>query len=194
MTKYLVFIGALAQFIGIASYIRETIKGKTKPNKVTWLLWSIAPLIATFATLSNGVKLSVIPVFMAGFGPLLVFISSFINKKSYWKIEKFDYVCGVLSVFALVFWAITKNPNIAIIFAILSDGFASIPTLIKSWHYPETETVIPFLAGLFSSTTSFFAIVIWNFSSVAFPLYLIIMNCILIFVITRLKIFPRKGL
>lgn len=192
--QYLVFIGVTAQFIGIASYIKETVKGNTKPNRITWLLWSIAPLIATFAALSNGVRLSVLPVFMAGFGPLLVFISSFVNKKSYWKLEKFDYLCGLFSILALVLWAITKEPIVAIIFAILSDGFASVPTLVKSWHHPETETVSPFLAGLFSSITGFFAIVVWNFSSVAFPLYLVIINCILIFVILRLKIFPNKKL
>lgn len=190
---YLVFIGAIVQLVGIGSYIKETIKGKTKPNRITWLLWSIAPLIATFAALSDGVKLSVLPVFMSGFGPFLVFLFSFVNKKSYWKLEKFDYVCGALSILALVFWGITKNPNIAIIFAILSDAFAAVPTLIKSWHHPETETVSPFLAGLFSSSTSFFAITIWGFSSVAFPLYLVSINCVLIFTILRLKIIPVKN-
>ncbi len=190
--QYLVFVGALVQFIGITAYIRETIKGKNKPNKISWLLWSIAPLIATFAALSDGVKLSVVPVFMSGFGPLLVFIFSFVNKKSYWKLEKFDYICGAFSLLALFFWAITKDPNIAIIFSILSDGSASIPTLTKSWYHPETETASPFLAGLFSSITSFFAITVWNFSSVAFPLYLVIVNYILIFVIVRLKIFTNK--
>lgn len=78
--KYLVFVGVIAQIVGIADYVKDTIKGKNKPNKVTWLLWSIAPLIATFAAISNGVRLSVLPVFMAGFGPLLVLIASFINK------------------------------------------------------------------------------------------------------------------
>jgi len=86
--QYLVFVGAIVGLIGIVSYIKETIQGKTKPNKITWLLWSIAPLIATFAALSDGVKLSVLPVFMSGFGPLLVLLASFVNKKSYWKLEK----------------------------------------------------------------------------------------------------------
>lgn len=53
--QYLIFIGATAQLIGIASYIKGTIKGNTKPNRVTWLLWTIAPMIATVATLSGGV-------------------------------------------------------------------------------------------------------------------------------------------
>ena len=74
--QYLVIVGAIVNLTGAISYIKETLKGNTKPNKVTWLLWAIAPLIATFAALSDGVRLSVLPIFMSGFGPLLVFIAS----------------------------------------------------------------------------------------------------------------------
>ncbi|MEI7919425.1 MAG: hypothetical protein WCH65_04430 [bacterium] len=50
-------------------------------------------MIATVAALSDGVRRAVLPVFISGFGPFLVFISSFINKKAYRKLEKSDYVC-----------------------------------------------------------------------------------------------------
>ena len=65
MLQYLVFVGAGVQLLGIAAYVKETLRGKTKPNKVTWLMWSIAPLIATFAALSDGVTLAALPVFMS---------------------------------------------------------------------------------------------------------------------------------
>lgn len=185
--KYLVFVGAIAQLIGIVSYIKDTIRGNNKPNRVTWLLWSITPLIATFAAISNGVRLSVLPVFMAGFGPLLILIASFVNKKSYWKLKKFDYFCGLFSLLALILWMITKQANIAILFAIIGDGFAATPTLIKSFKYPETETAGPFLGGIISSISGFFAIVVWDFSSLAFPIYLIFINSLLIFSILRKK-------
>lgn len=176
MFQYLVLLGVTVQLLGIFYYIKEMLKGNTKPNRVTWLLWAVAPLIGTAAAISNGVRLSVLPVFMTGFGPLLVFIFSFANKNSYWKLGKFDYFCGFFSVLALVLWGITKEPVIAIIFAIASDGFAAIPTLIKAWNYPETETASTYLAGLFSALTSFVAIKIWNFSSVAFPMYIVILT------------------
>ncbi len=189
MTQYLVFVGAIVQLIGIASYIKDIIKGDTKPNRVTWLLWSIAPLIATFAAMSNGVKWSVIPVFMTGLGPLLVLFVSFANKNSYWKLEKLDYLCGLFSILALVLWGITKQPNIAIIFSIIGDGLAAIPTLIKSWKHPETETVDAYTTSLFNSLTSFAAIKMWTFAEIAFPVYLVFVNSVLIISILRKKIF-----
>lgn len=183
--QYFVILGVLVQIIGITKYIRETIRGNTKPNRISWLLWSIAPIIGAIATLSKGFTLAALPVFMSGFGPFLVFISSFINKNSYWKLGKFDYICGVFSILALVLWYITKEANVAILLAILSDGAASIPTLVKAWHHPETETAAPFMAGLFSNLTSSLAIRSWTFTEIAFPSYLITFNVILISLIKR---------
>ena len=122
-------------------YVKETIKGNTKPNRVTRLMRAIAPIIGTIAALYDGVHRSVLPVFMAGFGPLLVFFSSFVNKKAYRKLEKFDYICGIFSLLALILRRYTKQPVIAIFFAILSDALACIPTVIKGRKYPETESL-----------------------------------------------------
>jgi hypothetical protein len=188
MIQYLVFVGAAVNLLGILSYLKNTLRGTTKPNRVTWLMWSIAPLIATAAAFSDGVRLAVLPVFMAGFGPLIIFIASFINKNSYWKLEKFDYLCGFFSVLALIFWAITKDPIVAIIFSIASDGFACMPTIAKAWRHPETETGIAFVSGLFSALTSFAAVSVWVFSQYAFALYLVIANSVLIFAIYRKRV------
>lgn len=187
MLQYIVFLGAAAGLYGAFDYIRDTIKGETQPNRVTWLMWSVAPLIGTAAALSEGVGWATLPVFMAGFCPFLVLLSSFHNPKAYWKSTLFDYLCGLFSVLALVLWGITRDPMVAIVFAIMSDGFAAVPTLIKSWRYPESETVTPFTTGLFASLTSFFAIKLWTAPEVAFPAYLVVMNTMLIFAVTKGK-------
>jgi len=177
--EILLIIGVIVNLIGISSYIFNTLKGKTKPNRVTWLLWSIAPMIAFFAAVSEGRTWGAIPTFMSGFGPLLVFIASFLNKNAFWKLNSIDYICGASSVIALILWGITKEANLAIIFAILSDGLAAIPTLIKSWKDPDSETVTPYIIGMLFQTTTFLTVKYWEFSEFGFSLYLIIINIIL---------------
>lgn len=188
MLQYAVVVGAAVQLLGVLSYMKETLHGNTKPNRVTWLMWSIAPLIATFAALADGVTWAVLPVFMAGFAPLLVFISSFVNPHAYWKLERFDYLCGLFSILALVLWVITREPAVAIGFAIASDAFAAAPTLVKSWKYPETETVDAYTTGVFNALTSFAAIKTWTFAAFAFPVYLVLVNSALILAIYRRKL------
>ncbi|MFH1089280.1 MAG: hypothetical protein V1716_02550 [Candidatus Uhrbacteria bacterium] len=180
MLQYAVLLGAGAQLIGKYFYAKETLLGRTKPNRVTWLMWSSAGLIASIAAFSDGVRWAALPVFMAGLTAFLIFIASFVNPKAYWKLETFDYICGACSILALILWWVTKEPIVAIIFAVASDGFAATPTIIKSWKFPETEFVKTYMVALFSAATSFFALKTFSFSELAFPIYLIFVNILLI--------------
>jgi hypothetical protein len=185
--EYLILLAALAALLGAFVYIRSMFKGGAKPNRITWLMWSVAPFIATAAAVSSGVTWVALPVFMAGFSPFLIFISSFLIKNAYWKLTSFDYVCGILSILAIVLWLVTSNPNVAIVFAIASDGLAAVPTLIKGWQHPETESSWPYIIGLFSPLTSFTAITAWTFSEYAFPAYLIVIDILLFSCVLRKK-------
>jgi len=94
----------------------------------------------------------------------------------------------VLSVIALLLWIVSQDPNVAIIFAMASDGLASVPTLTKAWNHPETEVAWPFLVGVFNASTSFWVLTAWAFSSYAFPAYLIAINVLLFFSVYKKKL------
>ena len=188
MLEYLVFVAAFATLLATFVYVRSMFKGGAKPNRVSWLMWSIAPFIATAAAISNGVGWAALPVFMSGLSPFLIFTASFVSKKAHWTLASFDYVCGLLSGLALVLWYVTEDPNVAITFAIVSDGLASIPTLTKGWKHPETESAWPFMVGAFNASTSFWAFTMWTFSAYAFPAYLIVINILLFFSVYKKKL------
>ncbi len=114
--QYLVLLWALVSLAWVINYLKNTIKGKAKPNRISRLIRSVAPMISNIAALSDRIRRVVLPVFMSGFGPFLVFLVSFINKKAYWKLEKSDYICGIFSALALILRAITKDPAIELLF------------------------------------------------------------------------------
>lgn len=185
-----VFFGAFLNLIGSVNYVYNTIKGKTKPNRVTWFLWALAPLIAFSAMISEGIGRSAVMTFMVGFGPLMVFIASFVNRKSVWKITKFDFVCGVLSLIGLALWAVTKNAALAILLSIVADGLALLPTLIKAWTNPETESHLVFMNGALSAFITMLTIKTWTFAEGAFPVYIFVV-CTLLYVLIRFKLGNR---
>src|SRR5690349_4744087 len=115
-----IIFGTLIGAAGSFAYLLDTVKGKVKPNRVSFLLWSIAPFIAFAAQIKQGVGLEALMTFSTGFLPLTTFIASFVNKNAEWKITKFDIVCGVLSIIGLILWLITKVGNVAITFSILA--------------------------------------------------------------------------
>ena len=186
LDHWLVILSVVLSFSGCGAYIRDMFRGKSKPNLVTWGLWAFAPLIATGAALSaHADGWATARIFMAGFGPLLIFLFAFIVPQSYWKLTKLDYACGALSLIALGAWLGVNQPILAILLAAIADLLATLPTIIKAWKYPETETVYTYLVGLFTASIIIPAIPVWNIENSAFQIYLLTANTILFIVVLR---------
>jgi hypothetical protein len=168
-----VYLGAALSALGGGLYLRDTLRGTTQPNRVTWLLWAIAPLLAAAVEFDEGVGLRALTTFMVGFMPLLVFIASFHSPGAVWKIGWLDYVCGALSVAGTVGWLLTRSGVVAIVAAVLADALAGVPTLVKSWTHPQTESVSSYLGALANSSILLLTVVTWTTAVVAFPLYIV---------------------
>lgn len=174
-----IIIGTLLGAIGSFAYLIDTVKGKVKPNRVSFLLWAIAPLIAFAAQIKQGVGLESLMTFSTGFLPLTVFIASFVNKQAEWKVTKFDLVCGVLSMIGLVLWLVTKVGNVAITFSILADGLAAIPTLVKAYQYPDTELAWPWMTTVFGVILTLLTLNELTFANSGFIIYILIVNTLI---------------
>jgi hypothetical protein len=166
-----IYVGSAIGAAGAVVYLRDTLRGTTKPNRVTWLLWAVAPLLAAAVELKEGVGLRALPTFMVGFMPLLIFIGSFHNSASVWKVRRLDYACGLVSVLGTIVWLVTRNGVLAISAAIAADFLAGLPTLMKSWTHPETETVHSYVGALISMVVLLLTVDHWTFDVVAFPLF-----------------------
>ena len=130
--------------------------------------------------------------FSTGFLPLTVFIASFLNKNAVWKLTRFDLMCGILSLMGLVLWLITKVGNVAILFSIVADALAAVPTVVKAYKFPDTEIAWPWLATVVGVALTLLTISTFTFANSGFILYILVLN-ILIYVLVKFRI-GRKNL
>ena len=182
-----IIIGTLIGAVGSVAYLIDTVKGKVKPNRVSFLLWSIAPLIAFFAQIQQGVGLEALMTFSTGFLPLTVFIASFVNKQAEWKLTRFDLLCGILSLLGLVLWIITRVGNVAIFFSIVADGLAALPTIVKAYKYPDTELAWPWIATVVGVVLTLLTLSTFTFANSGFILYILVVN-IVIFALVQFRL------
>lgn len=189
LPEKIIYIIFLTSFIGSFFYIKNIFLGKTKPNLISWSIWSSAPFIGVFFQIKAGAGLSVLPVFMAGFTSFLVIVVSILRKNAYWKINTFDIICGIISLFAFLLYVFTRDLSISILFAIMSDALAYIPTIVKSWNFPNTETGLMYIIGIINNIIGLLIIKLWVFPIYSFSISIVILNLIIIFCIYRKKIF-----
>ena len=178
-----IYLGAAINLAGSSVYIVHTLKGRTRPNRVSFFMWALASMVAFAGELRQGVGLPALMTFTAGFVPLLIFLASFVNKQAAWKLTRFDFGCGALSLLGLTLWLATGKGNIAILFAILADGLAAIPTIRKSYTHPETESWIGYFAGGINGLVALLVIPRWTFANYGFPLYITIICAIISYLV-----------
>jgi hypothetical protein len=185
-----IIVGTLLGAAGTVAYLVNTVRGRVRPNRVSFLLWSVVPMIAFFAQIKQGVGLVALMTFSTGFLPFTVFIASFFNKNSEWKLTMFDLTCGILSVAGLVLWMVTKVGNIAILFCIIADGLAAVPTIMKAYRYPDTEIAWPWIATSVGVILTLLTLSKWTFANSGFILYILFIN-ILIYCLVQFRLGER---
>ncbi len=179
LPEYCAIVGAIIGSVGGLYYLYDTIVGKAQPNRITWLLWGIFPMVIFVAQRVQGVASISWTSFVAGFMPLLIVAASFFNKKAYWKSDPRDYYLMAAAVIGIILWAITDNPNLALLFSLLADILAAIPTLIKSYRHPQSESWIGYGISAIGFGISLLSVQVFNFENVTFAAYIFILNAAL---------------
>jgi hypothetical protein len=142
-----VFLGVAISLSGSYFYLRDTWRGVTAPNRVTWLLWGVEPLLAFAVEREQHIGLASVMTFVFGLVPLVIFAVSFHDRRSVWQIGRFDVACGVISVVGLGLWLASNEPTVGLLSFIAADAVAALPTLRKSFVEPTSESAWQFFAS-----------------------------------------------
>ena len=127
-------------FIGYIPYLRDIVKGKTKPHVYSWFLWSFVTLIAFALQISGGAGTGAFVTLAAAVMCIAVIVLGFIHKSQV-KIVWVDTLFLILAVVALLLWLVAKQPVLSAILTTLIDLLGFAPTVRKSWNNPHSETL-----------------------------------------------------
>ncbi len=189
LPEYFGYLPILISIFGVVSYIKAIYRGTVRPNLVSWIFWAIAPLIGVYVSYQSGVSIPLlVSTFVAGFMPAVVVVFALFKKNGYFKATVFDLWCGLFSAIAIGIWITTKNPFLSLTFAILADLLAGIPTIIKSWRDDHNESIGPYLAATINQVITLLIITNFAFVNYSFPVYLILLNVLIIWGIKKKKL------
>jgi hypothetical protein len=175
---FTVFSVAIRLFGG-AQYCWGVLRGKAQPNPITWFLWGLTPLITFFASLQYGFQPQSLVLLAMAASPLTVSALAILLHRSREHFTPFALVCGAFALVGIVLWQITSIPELAILFSIVADIFATLPTLEKAYRNPASEYAWPYFMSIVSMAITLLTIQAWVFAVYAFPLYMLLVNVVL---------------
>lgn len=171
---------------GGLAYARAVIRGRAKPNPITWFFWALTALIVFVAQVVAGVGWGASISFALGLSPLVIFVLSLRHNWSRAHFTPATVTCAVIASVGVILWQLTQDPNLAIIFSIVADFFGSLPTVIKAYQRPQSEVSLPYLLSMLSMVITLLTLTRWGFADFAFPVYIFCINA-LIFSLTRFE-------
>src|SRR3990167_10674293 len=178
-------IAGILALVGYIPYIYTTVRGKTRPNKATWIIWTVIGGLIAFSYLFEGDKNTIWLPLGYFIGPLIVAILSFRFGYSEWT--KLDIICLVVGGISIIPWIIADNAMFTLLINVFIDATGAIPTLVKTYREPETEDLTAWFIFFVANTLEIFAIEQWNLAAL-YPVYLFILAGLMVLFILRDKL------
>src|SRR5665811_1165536 len=131
-----VILGLISSFV----YFIAILKGEARPHRTTRLVFLLISTLITLALFAQGNRVAVWLSAVSTFQSVVIFLLSI--KYGMGGRSKTDIFCLLIAFIGIASWQLTKDPLIALYFAIAADFTGIVPTLIKTYHFPHTEVWI----------------------------------------------------
>lgn len=165
-------IGILSGFVFLAAdipYAIQTYRRKIKPHRITWFVIVVLNVIAFANQAASGATNS-LWIFGAGvLATLLVFILSI--SRGVGGFSAIDIISLTGAMAGLALWKIIGTPLASIIATITVSLIALVPTYIKSYKNPKSESKYPWLIASISTILAAISVGKLDIQLLLLPIY-----------------------
>jgi hypothetical protein len=185
------YVGMLAGIISLFAYslyIRAILKGGTKPSRTTWWIMSVLAFSVYFSAEASGAKFT---LWVARGEVVGITITALLLiKYGSREREKGEVFCIIGAIVSMIILWVFQAPIVALVASLATDSFALWPTIQKTIRNPKEEDRLAWVFTQTANLFNLFAISSLSFGDVIYPIWLFILDGIVLWLI----IFPKgKG-
>jgi len=100
-----------------------------------------------------------------------------------WSTTQYDYVFFGLGILGVILWQTFNAPLLAIILSVLADLFFAIPTLIKIYKNPKSESAISWIPYCVAGIFGLLSLGAFSLTEVLYPFYIFTLNFMVLIMI-----------
>jgi hypothetical protein len=186
-------LSGIAGGFSLAAYVpllEAIFRREYAPERATWFIWCVVTGVIALAYIANGLWLSAIVPLGYSLGCASIALLSIKYGVGGWT--KTDKRCIAISATGILLWLVTGNELIALFLNILAEAAGAVPTVLRAWDDPNSEPRTGWIIFLLGGITSFFAASSWNVVSLAYPVFIILLQGTIVWRLS-LKKEPKIG-
>jgi hypothetical protein len=186
MTYIAPVLGVLAGLVGIADtipYVRDTVRGLTRPHRGTWLIWSVLAIVACLSQRADGASWSLI---MAGVQAILTSVIVLLSiRHGEGGLRPTETIMIALAGAGVIGWIVADEPIIATACVVAADLLGAAMMVPKTYRDPDSETLATFAFASLGGALAAGAAGSADVSLLLYPVYYCLVNIVIAILINH---------
>jgi len=135
-------LAGLAGLVGTAPYVRDVIARSTRPQRGTWLIWSMLAIVVGLSQRADGATWSVVMAgaHAAGNGLVLALAVRYGTG----RLSRQELALVAVAGAGVTGWVLADDPLVATVCVVAADLVALAMMVPKTWRDPGSETLSTF--------------------------------------------------
>jgi hypothetical protein len=177
MTEAAPVLGVLAGVCAVANtipYIRDIVRGRTRPHRGTWLVWAVLAIVVYFSQRADGASWSLL---MAGTQAMLtglIFILAIRHGEGGLGVT--DVLLTATAAAGVAGWIACDKPIVATASVVVADLLAAAMMTPKTYRDPGSETFASFTLASIGGAFATAAVASAEPGLVMYPAYFCVVN------------------
>ena len=187
-------LGVLAGVVGIADtipYVRDTLRGSTRPHRATWLIWGTLAIVVCFSQRADGASWSLIMAAAQAVLTSLIFVLAI--RRGTGGLDAADLVVIAIAGGGVVGWILAEDPIVATACVIVADLIAAAMMIPKTYRDPDSETLVTFAFASVSGALAAASVGALDAALLLYPIYFCLVNGAIAVLIHRRRAALARG-
>jgi hypothetical protein len=170
-------LGVLAGGVGIADtipYVRDTLRGATRPHRATWLIWGVLAVVVCLSQYADGAAWSLVMAAVQAVLTSLIFVLSI--RRGEGGLRASEAVMIAVAGVGVIGWIVADEPLVATACVVAADVIGAAMMIPKTYRDPESETLITFVLASVGGALAAGAVGAVDLSLLLYPVYYCLVN------------------
>jgi hypothetical protein len=184
MTEIVPVLGVLAGVIGVADtipYVRDTLRGSTRPHRGTWLIWGVLAVVVCLSQGADGASWSLILAASQAVLTSVIFVLAI--RRGQGGASATELVMIAVAGAGVIGWILADEPIVATACVVAADLIGTAMMMPKTYRDPESETLVTFALASLAGALAAGAVGVLDVSLLLYPIYYCVANAAVALVI-----------